>query len=85
MKNKVSKPAMGLFIIGAIIAIVSATISFKSCKGCDEDYITVSGTVYARCIGEIPSHMYPFIEECTRHEIIGEVEKREDYIFEEEP
>lgn len=48
MKNKVSKPAMGLFIIGAIIAIVSATISFKSCKGCDEDYITVSGTVYAR-------------------------------------
>lgn len=40
---------------------------------------------YARCIGEIPSHMYPFIEECTRHEIIGEVEKREDYIFEEEP
>lgn len=48
MKNKVSKPAKALFTIGAIIAIVSATISFKSCKGCDEDYITVSGTVYAR-------------------------------------
>lgn len=48
MKNKVSKPAMGLFIIGAIISIVSATIFFKSCKGCTEDYITVSGTVYAR-------------------------------------
>lgn len=48
MKNKVSKPAMGLFIIGAIISIVSAIIFFKSCKGCDEDYITVSGTVYAR-------------------------------------
>lgn len=48
MKNKVNKPAMGLFIIGAIISIVSAIIFFKSCKGCTEDYITVSGTVYAR-------------------------------------
>lgn len=48
MKNKVSKPAMGLFIIGAIISIVSAIIFFKSRKGCTEDYITVSGTVYAR-------------------------------------
>lgn len=48
MKNKVSKPAMGLFIIGAIISIVSAIIFFKSYKGCTEDYITVSGTVYAR-------------------------------------
>ena len=48
MKNKVSKPAMGLFIMGAIISIVSATIFFKSRKGCTEDYITVSGTVYAR-------------------------------------
>ena len=48
MKNKVSKPAMGLFIIGAIISIVSAIIFFKSCNGCTEDYITVSGTVYAR-------------------------------------
>lgn len=48
MKNKVSKLAMGLFIIGAIISIVSATIFFKSRKGCTEDYITVSGTVYAR-------------------------------------
>ena len=48
MSNRVSKPAKALFTIGAIIAIVSATISFKSCKGCDEDYITVSGTVYAR-------------------------------------
>lgn len=32
MKNKVSKPAKALFTIGAIIAIVSATISFKSCR-----------------------------------------------------
>lgn len=48
MKNKVSKPAMGLFIMGAIISIVSAIIFFKSRKGCTEDYITVSGTVYAR-------------------------------------
>ena len=48
MKNKVSKPAMGLFIIGAIISIVSAIIFFKSCNGCTEDYITVSGTVSAR-------------------------------------
>ncbi len=48
MKNKVSKPAMGLFIMGTIISIVSAIIFFKSCNGCTEDYITVSGTVYAR-------------------------------------
>jgi hypothetical protein len=70
MKNKVSKPAKALFTIGAIIAIVSATIFFKSYKGCTE---------------EIPSYMYPFIEECTRHEIKGEIEKEEDYILEEEP
>lgn len=48
MSNGVSKPARSLFIIGAIISIVSAIIFFKSYKGCTEDYITVSGTVYAR-------------------------------------
>lgn len=48
MKNKMNKKSIILLIIGIIITVTSVTTFFKSCKSCTEDYITVSGTVYAR-------------------------------------